>query len=270
MKKNSNLINFQSKTSTQLYLNSSSADMYMNGSMKSHLCFCFNSPIVIHKNCVEMRLSIVNAQIPVSWYLINGTNNNIIINGTSYFFKQGNYNVNSFIVEWSNSIGPGWTLSYDAITNKIKFIFTSSFTFSDGDNSIFSIIGFAKLTTSLLSLTSPFVVNFAGITRLHLKSETFNLGNCDSFKKSQNRTLSIIPVSSIGSGYILYHNYTQYSNIFKNSSIGTIGIEFLDDNKNYIDFHNIDWSCTLQFDLVGEVMETIDTLEDVYLSQEYI
>ena len=85
-----NIITFQSKTSTQIYLSSATADMYMNGTMKSNLVFCFQNPIRIDKNAYELRLSVVNAQIPISWYLINSTNNQIIITvsgiSTTYLF----------------------------------------------------------------------------------------------------------------------------------------------------------------------------------------
>lgn len=149
-------------------------DMFMNGSMKSNVCFCFQNPILIDKNTIEMRLSVVNAQLPISWYLINSNNNQIIITinsiSTTYYFKQGNYNINSFITEWNNSIGTGWTLTFDNITNKIKFLFTSNFIFSDNNlNTIFPIIGFNSGTTytSLSSsLISPFCINFAGLTSL--------------------------------------------------------------------------------------------------------
>jgi hypothetical protein len=121
----------RSTTSTQIYLNSQYADIFMNGTMKSNIVFFFKNPIHIDKNAIEMRLSVVNAQIPISWYLINDTNNQIIINNITYFLKKGNYNINTFISEWANSIGAGWTLTYDGITNKITYAYTSSFTFSD-------------------------------------------------------------------------------------------------------------------------------------------
>jgi hypothetical protein len=279
MKKSSTPLNFQSKQSTQIYLNSGSADFYMNNTKKSNICFCFQQPIQIHKNTIEMRMSIVNAQIPISWYLINSNNNKIIITvnsvTTTYYFKHGNYNINSFITEWNNSIGPGWVLTFDSVTNKIKFVYTSNFIFTDTDpNTLFPIIGFNSGTTytsSSFSLTSPFCVNFAGITSIKVKSSTFNLGNLDSYKKGKSRTLASIPVNSVGSGYILYHNYTQYSNIFKNYELSTIGIEIQDDFLNYIDFNNVDWSMTLQIDVIGEIIQDIDSLTDVYenLAQEY-
>ena len=103
--------NFQSETSTQIYLNSATADIYLNSSLKSNVVFVFRNPIVIHKNAIEMKVSVVNAQIPVSWYLINNTNNkfSITIAGvtTTYYFKNGNYNINTFISEWTNTVGIG-------------------------------------------------------------------------------------------------------------------------------------------------------------------
>ena len=241
----------------------------MNSTMKSNLVFFFEDPLQIDKNAYEMRLSIVNVQMPISWYLINDTNNMIIINNVKYYFKKGNYNINTFITEWANSIGTNWTVTFDSVTNKISFASKINFTFSDSsNNSLFPIIGFQSGTTyastSTFVLVAPFCFNFCGISRLNIKSSTFNLGNLDSYNKSKNRTLATVPISSVGTGYILYHNYTHYTNTFKNHEVSTIDINIMDDFRNFIDFNNQDWSLTLQIDILSEVIQSIDNLEDVY------
>jgi hypothetical protein len=38
----------------------------------------------------------------------------------------------------------------------------------------------------------------------------------------------------------------------------------MDDNRNYIDFNNIDWTITLQVDILSEIIKNIDNLEDLY------
>ena len=76
--------------------------------------------------------------------------------------------------------------------------------------------------------------------------------------------MATIPISSIGQDYILYHNYTHYTNIFKNNEISTIDINIMDDNRNFIDFNNIDWTITLQIDILSEIIKNIDNLEDLY------
>ena len=52
MSKN-NIITYQTKTSTQIYLNSATADIYMNGTMKSNLVFFFEDPLQINKHAYE-------------------------------------------------------------------------------------------------------------------------------------------------------------------------------------------------------------------------
>ena len=87
---NNNNISFQSTGSTQIYLNSENADIFLNQSKKSNVVFFFTNVLKIDKKSVEMKLSIVNAQIPVSWYLINDTNNRI------YF--SNNYSIFLFLL----------------------------------------------------------------------------------------------------------------------------------------------------------------------------
>ena len=115
-------ISYQTIQSSQIYLNSSSA-MLMNGTAKSYVHFYIQNAInTTNKNTIEMRVSLVNAQLPCSFYQINNFNNTIIINGISYMFPNGNYNVNSFITTWKSVVGSTWVLSFSSFTN--TFIFT--------------------------------------------------------------------------------------------------------------------------------------------------
>ena len=43
-------INYQSETSVQIYLNSATADIYLNSSLKSNLVFLFQNPIYVYYN----------------------------------------------------------------------------------------------------------------------------------------------------------------------------------------------------------------------------
>jgi hypothetical protein len=271
---------YQSIQSTQVYLNSATADIYLNSSKKSNVAFMFKNAITLDKNAIEMKVSMVNAQIPISWYLVNDTNNQIIITiagvATTYSFKTGNYNINTFMTEWTNSIGAGWTLTFDTIKNKISFSYTTNFIFSDNDISIFNIIGFQKkniYSSTNNTIVADFVCNFAGITRLNIKSSCFNLHNIDSNNKGLNRILAVIPVSSLNSGYIFYNNFTNYKDNFKGTNeLASMEIEIMDDFEQFIDFNGVDWSMTLQIDVLSEVIQAIDTLHDVYekATEEFI
>ena len=280
MPDSNNNISYQTIYSTQIYLNSANCDICLNGSSKSNCSFFFKDIIKIEKNAIEQRVSVVDAQIPISWYLVNETNSQIRIslNGqtaTQYTFPYGNYNVNSFITLWNTILGNAWTLTFNNTINKLTFTHsTYDFVFSNGDASILSIIGFSSMANIInptysstnKSLASSSVVNFAGITKVNIKSSTFALRNFDTKSKSRTRTIASIPVNAEANGIAFYNNFTQYKSIFHNKELSMIHIEIADDNKNLLNMNGVDWTITLQVDIVCEVVNNLDTLEDVYLN----
>jgi hypothetical protein len=262
--------------SSQIYLNSSNADLYLNGTMKSNLTFFFQDVLTFDRHIMTKKFSIVNAQFPVSYYLINDSNNKIIINiqsdaGIVYTFPNGNYNVTQFINQWYITVGTAWKLTYSSITNKITFSYPYSFKFSFNDiNSLMLILGFnnSNLVYSSMNgkITSPYAVNFGGILKLDVKTSSFNLSNMDSYQKGRVNTIASIPVNSAQNGYILYNNFTNYNSMFKASQISDLNIIIQDEFNNFIDFNNCDWSITIQIDVMTRILESKDTLEDIYQS----
>ncbi len=262
---------YQTVLQHQVYLHSGLADIYINGSQKSNVVFFFKELFKLDKHCMEMRLSVVNAQMPVSWYLINSSNNqfNVTVSGvTSYYsITPGNYNINTFINTF-NQLGSGLTLSNNTKTNILTFTASSGdFILSDGDNSIFSILGLVKgklysSTSSVLVALYPY--NFSGLPRINIKSSSFNIKNIDAFNKGRTRTLATIPVNANQNGVIQYVNFTNFKTVFKNMELTSIQLEIMDDFKNYIDFQNSDWTMCLQFDVLSEIVDDMENLEDVY------
>jgi hypothetical protein len=106
----------------------------------------------------------------------------------------------------------------------------TAFTFSDnnGMNSLFSVIGFDKgnsYTSSGNALTAIYPFNFYNITRLNIKSSTFNLKNVDSNNRGQTRTICSVPVNANQyGGMVYYNNFSHYKSIFKNDHLQNITI----------------------------------------------
>lgn len=267
-----NQINYQTIYSQQIYLNSASAAILLNGSQKSNCTFFFQDIIKITKDAIEMRLELVNAQLPVSWYLINNTNNQftITIGGvvTNYMFANGNYNATTFTTAFETMMGTSWALAFNSITNKFTIGYSGGqFTLSDTTNSIFTILGFSpanQYTSSGNNLLAPYSVCFGGLTKVNILSSSFNLANSDSKTKGQTSTICSVPVSTLQGGYIFYNNITNFKSIFRNHELSSINIQIQDPYNNYIDFNNIDWSLTLQLDIVREVVQSIDSMDDIY------
>jgi hypothetical protein len=272
----SNIINYQSISSSQIFLHSDNADIYYNGTLKSSVEFFLKESIKLDKNTIECKVSVVNAQIPVSFCVLNNYNNNIniTVNGitTPYYFPIGNYNVQQFITQWTTTVGNNWTLTFNQISNVLTFSYISNFTFSDANPNIsmLNVIGFryGSIYNSIgNSITAPFPVNFGLIPRLHIKSDTFASKNIDSFTKGRTRTLCIIPVNSPPNGMIIYNNFTSFKTVMNHRSVSSIRIDITDDFRNLIDFRNIDWSLTIQIDIVNDIYSDLNDLDDVYKNQ---
>jgi hypothetical protein len=281
---NNNIINYQTINSNQIYLHSDNADIYYNGTKKSSVEFFLKEPLKTEKNTIECKVSVVSAQFPVSWYIINDTNNNFNItmwnyvgsisnvSYTEYNFPVGNYTASQFCKTWSQTYGSEWTLTYSSISNKITFKHaTKQFAFSDNNEftSMLPLMGFAYKniyysTSDTFILTPPFPVDFNMLPRINIKSNTFLLKNVDSGTKGRTRTICSVPVNAPAGGLILYNNFTSFKSILNAKSISSITIDIKDDYKNFIDFQNIDWTITLQIDIINDIISDLNDLDDVY------
>ena len=87
---------------SRIIILNSSHGISLNGTQKSNLLFTFNVLLTNEDYIERLEISLVNAQIPVSFYTINYTNNVFKIklgenNTESYYIQVGNYNTNSLI-----------------------------------------------------------------------------------------------------------------------------------------------------------------------------
>jgi len=272
----SNIISYQTISSSQIYLNSNCADVLKNGSLKSNIEYYINDPVSGLPNTIELRISVVNAQIPCSYYLINSFNNTIkiTISGTttSYSIPSGNYNVDTFITQFITTCGNTWSITYSNLTNKYTFTnSTNDFIFVDSPtNSIFGIIGFNKgstYTSISKSYTAPYCFNFTGLTRILIGTPTFSLNNRMSYDAGNTTIMCSIPTNSIQNGMIYYSNLTNYKSIFSNSHMSTIELNLQDDSGHLLDLNNCDWSITLQIDMINEVILDLNTVKDIYKTE---
>jgi hypothetical protein len=168
-----------------------------NGTMKSNVSFFFQDLLRLYKNTIEMRISLVNCQIPCSYYVINSNNNKIYINGSLYTFPVGNYNVNTFITAWSSVVGSSWTLSFNTLTNILTFSNTSAFTINEASNSLYPVLGFVtgnSYSSSGNSLTAPYCINFSGLSRIFICSPNLSISNVSWNNLAFSKTLGSAPV----------------------------------------------------------------------------
>jgi len=118
-----------------------------NGSYKSDILFKFQGLLIQENDIEQVQISLINAEIPVSFYTINYTNNMFKIEITTLkliTIPVGNYNANSLITILNTLIDDSnLSISISRITGKLKFSHNKDFIiYTDNDCSIGSILGF--------------------------------------------------------------------------------------------------------------------------------
>jgi hypothetical protein len=219
----------------------------LNGSLKSDVNVSLPDLHFNEKNIVNVLFSVDHAEVCNSYYLINESDNKIVINSIVYNVAFGNYNVNNFITALLSVIPSGFTITYSSITNKLTFNYTSNFTInaSSSQSTINNIIGLGttNITSVANTLTLPFVVNFLPLARINFRSNFFKFNNFSTTDNSTDIFLSL-QNSAPPIGVIYYVNQTNTNFIINDPNITTININVTDDDNNLINFNNIDWFMT--------------------------
>jgi hypothetical protein len=226
-----------------------------NGTLLSSILFNTGLILEEEESIIDSHISVINAQLPVSFYTITSSNNAIsasFVGGFStYLIPVGNYNSNTLITALQTLFGYANSITVTFNNLNGKFIFESAtltiFTFNFNiTNSAYQILGFLKstYTTNTSIITSPYPINLLGVKRISIKSNSFATSSFSS--SGSDNTLCVIPCDVPSYNMISYQNS---NNIDKQKirvkTINQVGILIYDENNNLLDFNNIHWTLTL-------------------------
>jgi len=237
------------KVKTRIF-NISSKNTSLNDSFKSKLSISLPD-LSFHERVENIYFSVQHAEIPNSFYVVNYTNNNIVINSVIYTIPVGNYNALNLITAL-NILIPSYTITYSSITNRYTFTNATAFTINASSTSK-NIIGLgdinqtAVLSGSVYNLTLPYSVNFVPLPRISFKSNFFNFNNFNGINNSNDLFLSIQNNTNPNS-MIHYVNETGIRFRVQDKNITTFIISITDDDGNFINFNNQDTRLSLQID----------------------
>jgi hypothetical protein len=242
----------------QIYLSSMSADRIYN----NNNCDCeFNLPVIEIPSQYHIHISVQNAVIPFTFYNVNANNNVLCyyMNSTQYDVNitLGNYNVNT-LKKFLNDNMPGFTITYNSITNKYTFTNNTATEFTIlACSTCYYLIGFSQENVASVNgvLTSTRVINMAPVRLINVLSNlpTNNINKISSNNKS---VICCIPVETQPFSIIHYVNTTGFKiNSFTNT-ISTLQIKLTDQLGTLLDLNGSNWSMTLQVDIVDFVDDT--------------
>ena len=242
-------------TKNRLITLSSKYGIQQNGTYKSHLMFNFKNLLSDDQQVLKSEVIVLNAQIPVSFYVINDYNNVLTILGsgiltTSITIDTGNYNANTLITELTSQFTSVGVLFSSIIINKNsgKLVFTAltatNYSFS---GSMLDIIGATsgRVSDSYV-YKCLYPLNLLGIEKLSIKSEKLAIQSVSSVDYSFSNTLVTIPVDVSPFSMISYNSQSDVNKSLLNvRTINEIDILIYDEDNNLVNFNNLDWNITL-------------------------
>ena len=226
-----------------------------NSTFLSDVYFSINGLLKDEEDILERYISIQNAQIPFSFYNINVYNNmlKIQIGATVYTLTliRGNYNATSLITEIQNQLTNNGitdiTLGVSSTTGLLTLTKTTgSFSLISSGSTIYEALGFVvgtNYTSVSQKIISPYPLNLLGTLRLRICSYELSTSNIDF-------SLITLPIEVGNFGLIQYTNMTNIRVTLNNTSLDGFDISIIDDDNNYINFNNINWTMTFVLDIV--------------------
>ena len=239
-------------------IDSDNADIYNNSSFHSYMVYFFKGLLTEDDDRLYSQISIQSAQFPVSFYVVNYSNNtlryqyhNLPI--TTISFDVGNYNATSFIAQFHSKVVNQVFLTFDKLTGKYQINSNHNFTFYQQGSTCFRLLGLDLesdyvVTTAPYDQPAPFPCNFAGITRLKIVSEKLATYSRDS--STITNVLATIPVNAPPFGILLYQNTSNFKAMLRERVIDFFDIRIYDDFNNLINFNGIEFGITLQLDII--------------------
>jgi hypothetical protein len=264
------------KTESRLInINSANALIKNNGTYNSDVVFKFPGLVKPEQHITSVQFQLVDAQLPVSFYNLNYTNNtlNYQISSVNYTITAtpGNYNFNSLASQLISKFlanGHTFTITINKQTG-IILLATPATNFILQVSSMFSVLGLllSNHTSSSFSLTADYPLNLLGITKIKIQSVNLNTYNVDSSNNGNSNNIGLIPVDQPSFGLIVYENKSSSKFLLRDNRVDEIDLQLLDQNNNLINFNNLDWSLTILIETSREI-ETLSQIQMVDILKE--
>jgi len=207
------------------------------------------SPFVVPKD-TNIELALVDGVIPCSWYVINSTNNKVVLSGTEYLIEEGNYDA----IELAEALNTllSVNVSYSRIKN--AFTLTSGIAFTLGAN---ELLGFSQDAQGT-SVSSDIAVNLSGTQSIHIKLMNISNKSISSHNRMNSRTIARVPTWSERNAHIYVGRHGNRE-VIHQTHLGMLEIQFVDDRHQEIDLRGATWelsfeaSCSLKIDTPTEL-----------------
>jgi hypothetical protein len=229
----------------------------LNGDYNSSVFWNIPNIIQADKDISHITVSVEDFEMPVSYYLINDTNDVLYYNYNSVDsfinLTKGNYNGSSLITELKArflSEGLTVTIVLSQVSGKLDFKFSNiitnvTFLYSQSKN-LMDILGFTQNITGA-AFTAPLPLNLLGVLKINICSQ--NLRTTNNFTSSDalsNNIIQTVAVDMPSWHQLTYVSKTSHAGRMATNYLDNIDIQLYDDAGNFLELNSINWSCTIQ------------------------
>jgi len=246
-------------------LNSKYATNKLNGTKLSSVVFDFNAIASKNRETLYHTIAIQSAEITASYYNVNSSNNTINISETgvgnpvNVLIPVGNYDANTyaaaFILAANAILANNATLAFNATTGKFNLMSDVNgitLTINVAATTAQSVIGIDPNSNANVVFpyaanaptSFPQLANFLGITKIKVNSNALAGDNYDSASLNTTTLVDTISTTASPFGITIYNSLGRESYV-KAKKIDELDFQLLDQNNEFIDFNNIDWTMTI-------------------------
>lgn len=251
----------------QVYLQSIYATRKNNGTYNSDMIFFFTTPIVPPPNH-DITLKVKNFYLPISFTVVNDTNNTFTLNSIDYTIENGNYTATQLATTLMNLVAgevPSFTVEFSIITNKFTFSAVEDFIISGTCDYLLGLDG--ETSSSSSELISTYPIDLTGDNLVFVDIPNLSTQNLVSSTGTGSSIVGSVLVN-VPYGSVLFHEDLT-SNYFtiQQDHISFIHVRLLGEDCNtLLDLNNFDWSLTLEIGFIEKrpLPTLTNTFKDIY------
>ena len=259
--------NSTSQESIKVFLNSAHASIALSD---SHVYFHLKDKI--HTlNGHHIKLSVLDAEIPFSFYQTNSTNNVLSgsIGGSAFSFtvSPGNYTAFEIVDDLNAKFTAAsltCTVSYSKITNRLTFTAGGGVAIVlNAASTMLEQLGFSSTgtLTGTTTLVSSQAVNLQPTRVLFIKIQNLNVSN--RYDNSTSKVIASVPIDVERNSWVFYTAHSNISSEIIDSYVDILEVVIVDEEDNEVEFNGVHWSMTLGFvfDSMKAVPPRLNTVE---------
>jgi hypothetical protein len=241
-------------SASKVFLSSNAANAARNFGSAASYTFTIQPLIISNTDESQFVIGLESASVPLSFYVVNATNNQFLLDGITITIAQGNYSISALITQLNaqllaNGFVATTYFGYNANSNKLYINRASGVsTFTSVANNAKKLMGYLDQTYTNGEEFSN-IVNLTYTTGITFRIDNLTTSNRDASADGGSCNLSRIPITTPAYTILQFFNNQPFYTTLKTKVINQISVSLIDDDGNLLNFNGSpNWFVTLRID----------------------